>query len=245
MDATQVDPPTTESERGPLLTVARRIGAAMAAGMLCGLVVGGLGGRVAMFVLRVTSSSRVNGITSDDGFRIGQISFATLFLLFFTTLLGAMGGLLYLLLRQWVPLRWRPAVTGVLYGVVVAAAIIKPDGVDFSLLSPLWLAVVLFTIIPTTFGVAVSLAVERVLAREAREGLSWLVFLPLLFLLVGGPFAVGLLLVLSLLWLLGHRVPMIGRTWGSPAVAWLGRAGIVVLVVVNAVALTRDVTAIL
>jgi hypothetical protein len=91
MNASQIDPPATESvtaqpeERSELLAWARRIGAAVAAGMLAGLVVGGIGGRVAMFTLRVTSSSRVTGIESDDGFRIGQISTATFFLLLITT----------------------------------------------------------------------------------------------------------------------------------------------------------------
>ena len=252
MSSPPIVPPATDSvtadeppESSALLTVARRIGAAIAAGMLAGLVVGGIGGRIAMFILRVTSSSRVIGITSDDGFRIGRISAETLFLLIFTTALGAVGGLIYLFGRQWVPARWRVAVSGTFFGVVLAAGVIKPDGVDFSLLSPLWLAVALFVLISVAFGLVVSLLVERLLAREARQGLGWWVYLPLPALLLGGPVAWLAIVVTWLAWAIGHTVPVVGRAWRSPVVVWLGRAAIAALIVVNAVALADDVTTIL
>ena len=251
MNAPQIVPPGTDSstaepeQGGALLAVARRIGAAIAAGMLAGLVVGGIGGRIAMFILRVTSSSRVIGITSDDGFRIGRISAETFFLLIFTTALGAVGGLIYLFGRQWVPARWRVAVSGTFFGVVLAAGVIKPDGVDFSLLSPLWLAVVLFVLISVVFGLVVSLLVERLLAREARQGLGWWVYLPLPALLLGGPVAWVAIVVIWLAWAIGHTVPVVGRAWRSPVVAWLARAAIAVLIVVNTLALAEDVTTIL
>ena len=252
MNASQIDPPATESvtaqpeERSALLAWARRIGAAVSAGMLAGLVVGGIGGRIAMFILRVTSSSRVNGIESDDGFRIGQISGQTFFLLLATTALGAIGGLIYLFGRQWVPARWRVAVSGTSFGVVLAAGVIKPDGVDFTLLSPLWLAVVLFVLISVVFGVVVSVLVERLLAREARLRSS-----------AGGRTC--------------HSPrcssAVRSRGWRSWSPGWPGRsatrsrrsggrggprsscgsrwAGIAALVVVNAVALAKDVSTIL
>ena len=251
MNASQIDPPATESvtaqpeERSPLLAWARRIGAAVAAGMLAGLVVGGIGGRIAMFILRVTSSSRVNGIESDDGFRIGQISGQTFFLLLATTALGAIGGLIYLFGRQWVPARWRVAVSGTSFGVVLAAGVIKPDGVDFTLLSPLWLAVVLFVLISVVFGVVVSVLVERLLAREARQELGWWAYLPLPALLLGGPVTWVAIVVTWLAWAIGHTVPAVGRAWRSPVVVWVARAVIATLVVVNAVALAKDVSTIL
>ena len=240
------DASTTELEQGSaLLEWARRIGAAIAAGMISGLVVGGIGGRIAMFILRVTSSSRVNGIESDDGFRIGQISGATFFLLLITTALGAVGGLMYLFGRQWVPARWRVAVSGAFFGAVIGAGVIKPDGVDFSLLSPLWLAVVMFVLIAVAFGLVVSLLVERLLAREARQGLGWWVYLPLPALLLGGPVAWVAIVVVWLAWAVGHTVPVVGRAWRSPVVLWVGRTVIAALVVVNALALAEDVTTIL
>lgn len=252
MNASQIDPPAidlttaTEPEEGSaILAWARRVGAAVAAGMLAGLVVGGIGGRIAMFILRVTSSSRVNGIESDDGFRIGQISGATFFLLLITTALGAIGGLIYLFGRQWVPARWRIAVSGTSFGVVLAAGVIKPDGVDFTLLSPLWLAVVLFVLISVAFGLVVSLLVERLLAREARQGLGWWVYVPLPALLLGGPAVWAAIVVVWLGWAIGHTVPVVGRAWRSPVVVWLGRAVIAALIVVNTIALAEDISTIL
>jgi hypothetical protein len=251
MNPSQIDRPATDSgiaelEQGSaLLAWARRIGAAVAAGMVAGLVVGGIGGRIAMFTLRVTSSSHVVGIESDDGFRIGQISTASFFLLLITTALGAVGGLMYLFGRQWVPARWRIAVSGAFFGAVIGAGVIKPDGVDFSLLSPLWLAVALFVLIAVVFGLVVGLFVERLLAREARHRLGWWVYLPLPALLLGGPIAWVVIVVAWLAWAIGHTVPVVGRAWRSPVVVWVARAAIAALIVVNTVALVDDVTTIL
>ena len=44
------------------------------AGIACGVVVVGLGSRLAMLMLRLTSPQRVRGVTSDDGFEIGRVT---------------------------------------------------------------------------------------------------------------------------------------------------------------------------
>ena len=54
--------------------VARLVLTGTAAGALAGAVVGGLGGRLVMLVLRLTSDPIVLGTTSDDGFEIGRFS---------------------------------------------------------------------------------------------------------------------------------------------------------------------------
>ena len=58
--------------------------------MAAGFLVGGVGGRLAMFILRLTSDDSVRGIESDDGFTIGQISAQSFFLIAATTLLGTL-----------------------------------------------------------------------------------------------------------------------------------------------------------
>ena len=63
------------------------------------MVWGGLGGRVAMRVVFLTSDDRVRGVISDDGFEIGRITFQTIDLLVTATLLGVVGGLTYGLIR--------------------------------------------------------------------------------------------------------------------------------------------------
>ena len=45
-----------------------------AAGAIAGLLIGGIGGRLAMLLLRLTSDEIVLGLTSDDGFEIGVVT---------------------------------------------------------------------------------------------------------------------------------------------------------------------------
>ena len=50
-------------------------------GFVCGLLIGGVGGRLAMFVLRLTSDPSLRGARTDDDFIIGVFTSQTLFLL--------------------------------------------------------------------------------------------------------------------------------------------------------------------
>ncbi len=72
-------------------------GATLASGVLsgfvCGVVIGGVGGRLAMLLLRLTSDPTLRGVQTDDGFTIGRFSAETLFLLGVTAGLGILGGL--------------------------------------------------------------------------------------------------------------------------------------------------------
>lgn len=45
----------------------------MSAGLIAGALVGGLGGRIAMFILRLTSDPSLRGLTTDDDFTIGIV----------------------------------------------------------------------------------------------------------------------------------------------------------------------------
>ncbi len=134
------------------------------AGGIAGLVWGGVGGRVAMRIVFLTSDDRVRGVISDDGFEIGRISFETIELLVFATFLGVIGGLTYgfvrMLLRgpTWVV----AMAVGVAVGSGVGALIVQP-GVDFELLEPLWLTIGLFVLLPGAWGVTVVLLTERLL----------------------------------------------------------------------------------
>ena len=46
----------------------------VAAGAIAGLLVGGIGGRLAMLLLRLTSPDSVIGMRSDDNFEIGVLT---------------------------------------------------------------------------------------------------------------------------------------------------------------------------
>src|SRR3954447_16298968 len=87
--------------------VAWRILVGLAAGALAGLAVGGVGGRLAMLLLRLTSPDSAIGLTSDDGFEIGVFSHRTLLLLRNTAAFGALLGAVYAVVRLALPPRLR------------------------------------------------------------------------------------------------------------------------------------------
>src|SRR4029079_17875202 len=76
-------------------------------GAIAGALVGGVGGRLAMLLLRLTSPDHVVGMTSDDGFEIGVVSADTLQLVLAMALLGGINGIVYATLRSAIPRRLR------------------------------------------------------------------------------------------------------------------------------------------
>lgn len=233
-----------------VLSAARRLSAAVAGGALAGLLVGGAGGRVAMLVLRLTSDPRLRGLDTDDGFTIGVLSTATLFLFGLTALIGAAGGAAYLLVRGWLPPRLRPWVFGGLTGVVGGAGIIRPDGLDFTLLDPLPLAVGMFVAIAAAGGVLTSVLAERFLRQGSAFETSWAALGVLVLLLpvaagILGPIGLAILLALGATTLLTGRGGDVGRLWRSAPAAWVGRAGLAAVAAIGSIALVGDVTAVL
>src|SRR6476646_5216117 len=65
-------------------------------GVSVGIVVIGLGSRLAMLLLRLTSPDSVIGVTSDDGFEIGRVTLAgTYNLLLIGATVGFIGAVAY------------------------------------------------------------------------------------------------------------------------------------------------------
>jgi hypothetical protein len=134
------------------------------AGIVTGVVIAGLGSRVAMLVLRVTSPDSVRGVVSDDGFTIGTVTLSgTYNLLHLGAAFGIIGAAAYRLVAPWLigPLWFRRLTTSAASGVVVGSMLVHADGVDFTLLKPTWLAISLFVTLPALFGVAIGVAVDR------------------------------------------------------------------------------------
>ncbi len=138
------------------------------AGAVAGFIWGGFGGRIAMRIVLLTSDDRVRGLTSDDGFEIGRVSFETLSLVFLAVVLGAGGGAVYGLVRLVLQgPRWLIALgVGVTAAAIGGAIFVHPDGIDFRLLEPLWLTVGLFVFLPGAWGVTVVLLTDRLLSRR-------------------------------------------------------------------------------
>ena len=141
-----------------------RVRVTIVAGGLLGLVVGGIGSRLGMFALRLTSPDYVRGIESDDGFTIGQVTLSgTLILLSLCTAVGVIGAFAYRLVAPALigPPWLHRATVALGAGAVVGAMVIHPDGVDFTLLEPAWLAIAVFVAIPLAFGAAIGPTIDR------------------------------------------------------------------------------------
>jgi hypothetical protein len=156
---------------------AESAGIAGAVGAVAGLVWGGIGGRIAMRVVFLTSNERLRGVTSDDGFEIGTISGATMFLLIVTTIFGAIAGLGVGIIRMVTSgPTWAVAIgTSLATAAFAGASIVHTDGVDFRYLDPLWLTVGLFVLIPGLWGATVVVVTERLLRSDHLKDLPPLV----------------------------------------------------------------------
>lgn len=116
----------------------RRVAAVTTAGGIVGLVIVGVGSRLAMFVLAALNP-QLHGRVSDDGFVMGRFDLVeTVGLVGFGIVLGVAGGLLLLALRQ---LRsgvdWLDTTALVVGPTVVAAAVlVHTGGIDFTTPSP-------------------------------------------------------------------------------------------------------------
>ena len=236
----------TIEPRSRLVAVARPISASVVAGALSGLVIGGVGGRIAMLILRLTSDSTLHGLETDDGFTIGIVSTASFFLLIFTTLLGMVGGLVYLATRRWLPERSRAWLFAGLTGVVGATLIIRPGGIDFTRLDPLALAVAMFVAIPAAYGVTTSRLTERFLRSPTAFRGRWSTIAGLVPIALLGPFGLAIAaLIVGAIVVANAAGERLRSFWVSPLVTWAGRALLVGIAIVASVALASDVSAVL
>jgi hypothetical protein len=166
------------------VATALSVAVSVGAGAVLGVLWGGLGGRIAMRVMFLTSDERLRGLTSDDGFEIGVISTASIFLVMLCGFLGLYAGVLVGLVRMITA--GPPAVVGaavtIATGLAAGAAIVHVDGVDFRFLEPLWLAVALFTLLPAAWAASVMFAAHKfgppALDRARWGVVGWLIIVP-------------------------------------------------------------------
>lgn len=171
--ATFAGPGSTNRDSSVAVAFVASVGITALVGAASGLAWGGVGGRIAMRVVFLTSSEGVRGLTSDDGFEIGTISGATVFLLIFTMVLGGIAGLVVGVLRMITAgPTWVVALgTGVATAAFGGAAIVHTDGVDFRFLDPLWLTIGLFVLIPGLWGASVIVATDRLVRSDHLDDL--------------------------------------------------------------------------
>jgi hypothetical protein len=141
-----------------------------AAGALAGLVVGGLAGRLVMLALRLLSDPIVIGATSDDGFEIGRFTLGGSFQLAGAmAAAGAANGILYVVLRDAIPARARAPLWSLFAASIGGSQFVHTDGIAFTLLDPLWLAVLSFVLLPGLAALVVVLLAERWLGDDSSR----------------------------------------------------------------------------
>lgn len=216
------------SRPGEVQRLLRTFAATTAVGLGLGFLVGGVGGRLAMRALFLTSDPSVRGLVSDDGFPIGRFDLAaTVNLLMVGTVIGVIGAFVYLAVRPFLlgPTWLRRTGCAVGAGAVVGSMLVHTDGVDFTRLGPRWFAVALFVVLPAIYGALAGVYVERAIRPDGWFATtpSWLALLPLaaylflpLLVVVGLPVAFVLAVRhLTRVW------PTFGRVAGAPAARWV------------------------
>jgi hypothetical protein len=230
--------------------VAERLRVLVVAGIGVGVLVGGVGSRLAMLLLRVTSHDNVRGITSDDGFTIGTFTLSgTYNLLLLGALVGIIGAAAYRAVAPWLigPRWFRDLTVGAASGAVVGSMLVHADGVDFTLLQPTWLAIGLFVALPALFAVAMAHAVEAVSAPGSWTAVGrrrWV--LPVVLVLVF-PLTIPVVLLAAavvVVWAAAVEAGAIEQVRRVPGVGLAVRAAWLTVAVLGLVALVRDIEAI-
>jgi hypothetical protein len=226
----QADPP-------PAGLVARRylwyVNLALASGFGAGLLAAGAGGRLMMRLLAVTAGPGARGGITEAGQVVGRISVdGTIGFIVFTALfLGLASGVLYLLLRAWLPVG---RMGGIVYGallLVLAGSRLEPlrgENPDFDLVGPGWVSVVVFTALVLFHGMLVAALAARISRSVPLLGTRPAAFaahVPLLLLAPLVPVAVTVALVGALV-VLATRIPAVRTAWRLPTLARAGRIGL-------------------
>jgi hypothetical protein len=239
------DPAPQPDDPPPAGLVARRylwcVNLALAAGFIAGLLAAGAGGRLMMRLLAVTAGPGAQGSITEAGQVVGRISVdGTIGFIVFTALfLGLGSGVLYLLLRPWLPVG---RMGGVVYGallLVVAGSRLEPlrrANPDFDLVGPGWVSVAGFAALVLLHGMLVAALAARISRSVPLLGTRPAAFAahaPLLLLAPLVPVAV-IVAVVGALVVLATRIPAVLTAWRLPALA---RAGRIALALVALVAL--------
>jgi len=167
-----------ESPRAPggaALEAVRVLSVHLAAGLVAGFLVTGLGGRLVMRVLGATSGGGAQGRLTEADEVVGRITFggSLAFVIFVGLGSGLLGGLVALALRRWLPRRAALSglvVAAVMLGTVGVADPLSPDNVDFRILAPIWLAVLLILGLGGLFGATLGALAVRFDAGTDRLG---------------------------------------------------------------------------
>jgi hypothetical protein len=219
------------------------------AGISGGVILIGVGSRVAMLILRVTSPDTVRGVESDDGFTIGEVTIGgTYNLLQIGAAFGIIGAAAYMCVAPWLvgPMWFRRLTTGVAAAAVVGSMLIHADGIDFTVLKPTWLAIGLFVALPGLFGTLIGAFVDAVGRPDSwtARGRS-LRLVPLICVgcipLTVVPLAIAAIVLV--IWLFANQTGLVRLIRGAPLYAFVVRSVWILIAIAGFIALIGDVKA--
>ena len=149
----------------------RHVGAAALSGVIAGVLVAGLAGRIAMRVAGFASRPELIGTQTSNGNRVGDITVeGTLALaLFVGVFAGVGGGILYASAEPWLTSRrWK----GLIFGAGLLAAfgftVLDAANIDFKRFGIPALNVAMFAALFIAFGAAIAWSFDRI--RRAIDG---------------------------------------------------------------------------
>jgi hypothetical protein len=222
--------------------VARRylwnLNVAVISGVGAGILAAGAGGRLVMRLLAVTAGPAAQGRVTEAEEVVGRITVdGTLGFVVFIGLFAGLGtGLLYLLVRRWLP---KGRAGGPVYGALLLVLAgtrldpLRPGNPDFDLVGPGWLSVAAFTALAVFHGVlvaALAARLSRVVPLLGSRPRAFVAYAPLLLLLPLPP--AGLLLAaVGVTAVLVSRVPAVVAAWRDPRMVTSGRIALVALAV--------------
>lgn len=161
------------------LGLVRHIAAGGVAGLMAGILVGGVGSRVFMRIAGAASGSRGGGRITEAGFTVGELTLGgTIALVVFIGIIsGIVGAGMYLAMRPWLGWagRWRGVAFGVLlFGLTSATSdLMNPDNVDFLILGNEPLLVVLIVALFIGFGAVIDAMFEILDRRLPNSESGW------------------------------------------------------------------------
>ena len=161
--------PSVTPEASLLSTVSRGIGrvarvtaSGLVGGVVAGALVGGLGSRLVMRIVGVMARSHYGEVTHANAV-VGETTLAgTLNLVAQGVGFGIFGGILYLMVRRWVP--GTGVVKGLVFGIgllLLAGTVVLDGNYEYYRYIKAWQAYALFAVLIPAFGLVLSLVTER------------------------------------------------------------------------------------
>lgn len=134
---------------------------AVVAGLGSGVLLAGAGGRLAMRLLAATAGDAAQGRLTEAEETVGRITVGGTvgFVLFTGLFFGGASGVLYLIVRRWLP---PGRLGGVAFGGLLLVLLgtrldpLRADNPDFGIVGPSWLAVAVFSALVIAHGMLVA-----------------------------------------------------------------------------------------